>query len=343
MTGQWTWIVVLLVTAVLNNGCGDDAGSDERTVVVYCSVDQSLAEEVLAAFEKKTGITVRARYDTEATKTLGLVQRLRGESSNPAADVFWSSEVFHTIRLARQGLLAPYDPDAVKDWPAAFVERRPDGAARRWYGFALRSRVICYNTRRVSAGEAPKRLEDLLDTRWKGRLVMAAPEFGTTSGDVASWFCHYGPQRATAILTALKANDIRLVDGNSTAVRMVATGQADLCMTDTDDVHAGVRNGWPVAMHPLDQNGDGALVIPNTAALVAGGPNAPEGRELMAFLLSEEAERIIARSDSHNSPVHRSLADEFRQYAVKSPLDVDYAKVADALPQAVRAAGKILR
>ena len=64
---------------------------------------------------------------------------------------------------------------------------------------------------------------------------------------------------------------------------------------------------------------------------------------MMAFLLSEEAERIIARSDSHNSPVHRSLADEFRQYAVKSPLDVDYAKVADALPQAVRAAGKILR
>ena len=338
---QYAWAGVFLVTGVLC-GCTDDSG-EKPAVVVYCSVDQSLAEEVFAAFEAKTGIIVRARYDTEAAKTVGLVQRLRAESSHPAADVFWSSEVFHTIRLAREGLLAPYEADAVADWPAAYVERRPGGAAPRWYGFALRARVICTNTRRVSPDEAPGRLEDLLDPRWKGRLVMAAPQFGTTSGDIASWFCHYGPARATQILRGLKANGMRTVDGNATAVRMVATGQADVCLTDTDDVHAGVRNGWPVAMRLLNQNGDGALVIPNTAALVAGGPNSDKARVLMAFLLSEAAERIIARSDSHNSPVHASLAREFAQYAVASPLTVDYAAIADALPQAVGAAGDILR
>ena len=98
---------------------------------------------------------------------------------------------------------------------------------------------------------------------------MAAPEFGTTGGDVASWFAHYDSARATEILEGLKANDIRLVAGNSTAVRMVATGQADVCFTDTDDVYAAQRNGWPIAMNPLDQGGAGALVIPNTAALLS--------------------------------------------------------------------------
>ena len=64
-----------------------------------------------------------------------------------------------------------------------------------------------------------------LDPKWKGRLVMARPEFGTTGGDVASWFAHYGVAGAEEILRGLKANEVRLVSGNSMAVRMVATGQ----------------------------------------------------------------------------------------------------------------------
>ncbi|MHC4432964.1 MAG: extracellular solute-binding protein, partial [Planctomycetota bacterium] len=213
----------------------------------------------------------------------------------------------------------------------------------RWYGFALRARVIAYSTDRVSATEAPKSLEDVLAARWKGRLVMAAPEFGTTGGDVASWFAHYGDARARQILAALKANDIRIVAGNSTAVRMVATGQADVCFTDTDDVYAAQRNGWPVAMNFLDQGGDGVLTIPNTAAIIRGANHPKEASELMDFLLSEQLELMLVRSDSHNSPVHKTLAEQFNQYAIAKPLDVDYAKIADRLSVAIQTAREILR
>ncbi len=308
---------------------------DRPQVVLYCSVDQEVAEPIIARFEKQSGIKVLARYDTEASKTVGLVQRIRAEAAAPAADVFWSGEVFHTIRLARERLLTSIC--ATTKWPGAFAD--PNGL---WHGFALRGRVIGYNTNRVPAAEAPKSLEDVLDPKWKGRLVMASPAFGTTGGDVASWFAHYGPERARGILRRLKDNDVRLVSGNSMAVRMVATGQADLCFTDTDDIYAGQRNGWPVAMSFLDQGGEGVLAIPNTAALIKGGPNPQNAKPLMRFLLSEELEEMLVQSDSHNSPVHTDVARKYPQYAIPKPLGVDYARVADFLPEAIKTAREIL-
>jgi iron(III) transport system substrate-binding protein len=206
----------------------------------------------------------------------------------------------------------------------------------------LRGRALGYNTNRVPAAQAPKSLEDVLDAKWKGRLVMASPEFGTTGGDVASWFAHYGSDRAREILHRLKDNGVRLVSGNSIAVRMVATGQADICFTDTDDVYAGQRNSWPVAMNSLDQGGNGVLTIPNTAALIKGGPHPENARALMLFLLSPELERMLVESDSHNSPIHAEVAKEYPQYAIPNPLKIDYGRVADFLPEAIKTAREIL-
>ncbi|MCL5279337.1 MAG: extracellular solute-binding protein [Planctomycetes bacterium] len=343
LIGLWVGLVFLGLS------CKDRANRSQ--VVLYCSVDQEVAEPIIAEFERQSGIRVLAKYDTEASKTVGLAQRLRAEASAPAADVFWSGEIFHTIRLAREGLLAPYRGEGVSPLRVAGILpaiRGQDARAtfadpnRCWYGFALRGRVIGYNTNRVPAAEAPKSLEDVLAPQWKGRLVMASPAFGTTGGDVASWFAHYGPDRARQILRGLKDNEVRLVSGNSTAVRMVATGQADICFTDTDDIYAGQRNGWPVAMNFLDQGDDGALAIPNTAALVKGGPNPQNASVLMRFLLSEELERRLVESDSHNSPLHAEVAAEYPQYALGHPLRVDYGRVADFLPAAIQAAREIL-
>jgi iron(III) transport system substrate-binding protein len=307
-TGILTILTLVLSSLLLC--CRQRPSEDRAKVVLYCSVDQAIAEPVIAEFERRSGIEVSARFDTEASKTVGLVQKIRAEAASPIADVFWSSEIFHTMHLGRQGLLAPYDGPATEDWPALF--RDPEG---RWYGFALRARVIAYNTQRVPPDKAPQTLEGV----------------------------HYGFERAREILQALKANRVRLVDGNSTAVRMVATGQADVCFTDTDDVYAAQRNGWPVDMNYLDQGGNGPLVIPNTVALIKGAPHPELAKQLMEFLLSERCEQMLAESDSHNAPVHPSLAEQFRMYAISKPLGVDYRKVADQLPIAIKTAGETLR
>ena len=309
----------------------------QNVVVLYCSVDQTAAEPVIAEFEKKSGIKVLVRFDSEATKTVGLVQKIRAEAGRPLADVFWSNEIFHTIRLNNEGLLVPFASEQTQNWPG------PADANGCWYGFALRARVIAYNNKKIKDSDAPKTLEQLLDAKWQGRIVMADPGFGTTGGDVASWFAHYGETKAIEILKALAANKVRLVEGNSTAVRMVAMGQADVCLTDTDDVYAAVRNGWPVAMNYLDVGGSGCLVIPNTAAIIKGAPHRLQAERLMDFLLSERCEEILVESDSHNTPVHEGLAKKYPQYAIGKALKLDYAEIAGQLPAAIKQARNLLR
>lgn len=328
----------LLLILIFLPACDQSVESNQKQVVLYCSVDQTIAEPILSLFEKQSGIKVLARFDTEASKTLGLVQRIRAEAAAPVADVFWSSEVFHTIRLANESLLTSYQSHATEEWPKEFCH--PLGL---WYGFGLRGRVIAYNTQRISPEEAPRRLEDLLDKKWRGRLVMARPEFGTTAGDVASWFVHYGKKHATELLQGLKDNDVHLVAGNSTAVRWVYNGQADICLTDTDDVYAAQRNGWPIAMNFLRQGEAGPLAIPNTACLIKDSPHPDEAKILMAFLLSEKLEELLAASDSHNAPIHLNLRKKFDQYAINDPLEVNFEKVADLLPEAIRTAREIFK
>jgi iron(III) transport system substrate-binding protein len=328
-------LVALCLAATALPGCSSKPKA--RQVVLYCSADDVIAQPILDEFRKTTGIEVSVRFDDEGSKTSSLAARLRAESGSPSADVFWSSEVFYTILLAREGLLAPWDG------LAGGVPARYRGAEGRWYGFGLRARAIVYSTTRVKPDDTPRRLEDLIDPRWKGRIAMAQPQFGTTGGDVASWFAHYGPQKAREILEKLKANDVLLVAANSTAVRMVTNGQADAAMTDTDDVYAAQAKGEAVAMVPLDQGGEGVLAIPNTVALVKGGPHPEEARLLAAFLMSRRAEEMLAQSESHNTPVRKALAERFPQYAIPRPLDVDYERIADQLPAALKAAGEVFR
>ncbi len=333
-------VIVLTAAMAVAVGCDGRGGADgnsPREVVLYCSVDPEFARSILKTFEQQTGVRVKVRFDEEATKTTGLVQRLRAEADHPAADVFWSSECFQTIALADEGLLAPYRGQAATNWPAQFAD--PNGL---WHGFGLRMRVIAWDTRRVKSSEAPRKIEDLLDVKWKDRIVMARPEFGTTRGDVSSWFAHYGTDGARAILRGLAANGVRLVQGNSTAVRMVARGEADVCFTDTDDVYVAQRNGWPIAMAPLDQDGEGALAIPNTVAMVKGGGNPGAASELVEFLLSESVERLLAESESHNIPIRPSVATEFATYAIGKPLAIDYREIASQQQAALAAVKEIM-
>jgi iron(III) transport system substrate-binding protein len=328
--------LLALVLGLSSASSCDDFRPPPGEVVLYYSADDYVAQPIIDAFEEVSGLTVRALGDTEATKTTGLVQRLRAESSAPRADVYWSSEVFLTIQLAREGLFSPLRAPRSRDYPSRKLLEDGD----LWRGFAQRARVVVFNTERVEASEAPQTMQDLLDPRWKGRIVMARPQFGTTRGHMAMLVEQWGPEATRGWLEGLAANDVRLLDGNSSVVRAVANGEALVGLTDTDDVWSGQRNGWPINLtyvqHDIDGRSIGPLLIPNTVAVVDGGPNPDAAQRLAAFLLSEAVERMLAESDSHNIPTSPSVAAEFSQYAVPGAAVVDYERIADAMDEAMR-------
>ncbi len=339
------FLVVALLATVVSFGCGR---SDRPEVVLYVSADEYVAREVVAAFEQETGIRVRFVGDTEAKKTTGLVERLMAEKDNPQADVFWSSEVFFTIDLANADVLEPYHSAATSDWPRTF--RCPED---RWYGFAARGRVIVYAPDRVDEKDIPKTWMDLTNDYYHGRIVMADPRFGTTGGHLgamkAYWDRAYQPGIFEAFVLGLAANEVRmLTSGNAGVVRAVAGGEADLGMTDTDDVWAAQAQGMIVEMafprHSRDDiEGSGTLLIPNTVGRVAGGPNPDHATVLIDFLLSERVERILAETVSGNVPLRPGLASEYEHLQVPDPLQVDFHRAAALRVAAVEETMNALR
>jgi iron(III) transport system substrate-binding protein len=152
----------------------------------------------------------------------------------------------------------------------------------------------------------------------------------------------YGRDGAERMFQGLKQNGIRVVNGNSTAVRMIAQGQGEVCLTDTDDVWVAQRNGWPVEIVYPNHGRTGTLVFPNTVALVRGSPHPTQAGKLIDFLLSEEVEEILVKSDSHNIPVRETLALKYPKYKVPAPMPIDYEKISGVMDDAVRSAVKVL-
>jgi iron(III) transport system substrate-binding protein len=268
----------LLVLAGLA-GCGRDPA---REVVAYIAQDQVFAEPLLAEFTRQTSIRVRAVFDSEAVKTVGLANRLLAEQARPQADVFWGNEELRTRQLAARG-----------------VWREPRG----WAAFGHRSRRVVVNTNHVALpgtapGAAPGRLPapasllELTNAVWRGRVALAYPLFGTTATHFLSLRQHWGAERWEAWCRALAANQPLVVDGNSVAAKLVAKGEVWVGLTDSDDIRAVQREGAPVAALPWN---DETLLIPNTVAVVRGAPHPEAAAELFAWLQRPEvAARLVA-------------------------------------------------
>ncbi|GAB4384073.1 MAG: extracellular solute-binding protein [Phycisphaerales bacterium] len=314
-------------------------------VVVYSSVDAELLEHIANAFEQQTGVRVLLVTDNEAVKTTGLVQRLRAERSRPRADVWWSSEPLGTIELSHLGVLAPYASVAAESsipggWPAHL--RGPD-----WYGFGLRFRVLAYAPERVAT--PPRTLGALVEPEWRGRVGMARPQFGTTRSHMAVLLHVWGPDRFRSWLQAMRDNGLRLYDGNAAAVRAVRQGEIDLCLTDTDDVWAAQRNGWniqPVYEVPSREGrfaSTGPIALPNTIALVRGGPNPQQAQQFIDFVLSERAARMMAESDSHNIPIDPKLRAELSRWAPPDWTPIDLVAIEARAREAVALCEDVLR
>src|SRR6266498_301255 len=302
-----------------------------RSVVVYSSADKEFAEPVFAAYEKGTGTKVLPVYDTEETKTAGLTARLVAEAAHPKADVFWSSDTSRAVALVERGIAAPYESPSAKDIPARYKD--PNG---RWTGFAARIRVILYNTTRVKPAETPKSIGDFTRASWKGRFAIPNPHFGTMSFQAAALFVKWGDEKATAFFRSLKANDAVIAAGNADVKDRVSDGRVAAGIVDEDDAMVAVRERKPVAIVIPDQEGPdplGTPVMPNTAMLIQGAPHPPEARAFLDFLLSPETERILAKSDAAQFPLHPVVSGPASLPSLDKvrPMEVDYDAVAKKL------------
>lgn len=308
-------LLLLLVILLL---VGTACSGDDPELTIYSGRSESLVAPLIEQFEADTGIEVLAVYDTEATKTTGLVSRLVAEQDRPQADVFWSSEIAQTLWLADRGIFTEYASPAADDIPTEFK----DGESR-WIGFGYRARILLVNTDLVDRIDFPTSIFDLVSGSTPGsEMAVANPLFGTTATHVAALYATVGTGEAKGFIEALAENGVRVVDGNSVVRDMVAAGEILFGMTDTDDALIAVEDGAPVEIIFPDQDGLGTLLIPNTVGLVSGGPNPDNGRALIDYLVSRQLEDTLVEAGFFFGSL-RDIAAESVQ-----AMEVSWAEVA---------------
>ncbi len=291
------WFLFFVMVSLLATGCSRNSNE----VVVYTSVDQVFSEPVLKEFEKETGIKVNAVFDTEETKSTGVLNRLIAEKNHPQCDVFWSGDPVRTLVLKRKGITQPYRSPEAQDIPAVYKD--PDG---HWTGFSARARVLLYNKELLEDEAVPNSIFDLTKPQYRGKVALANPLFGTTTFHIAALFSVLGDERAKALLDSLKANGLVLATSNGDVRKRVVQGEMACGITDTDDAFEAMKEAPHVGIVFLDQQGIGTLIIPNTVNLIKECPHPDNGKKLIDYLLRRKTEAALAASCAQ-MPLHKGV------------------------------------
>jgi iron(III) transport system substrate-binding protein len=269
--GLWEVVIAAILAVLLMPVLSCTPAKSQGQVIAYCAQDQEYAEPIFREFTRQTGIEVRAVYDSEAVKTVGMANRLLAERKHPQCDVFWGNEELRTRQLAAQ--------DAFRE-------------TNGWATVGCRSRRIVINTNKLALAAAPRSLLDLTNETWRGKVALAYPQFGTTATHFHALRQYWGAERWQAWCQALAANKPFLVDGNSVVVKTVGRGEAVIGLTDSDDIAAGQQEGLPVAPVSMTEE---TLLIPNTVAVVRKAPHAEAAQRLSEYLQRREVvQQLVA-------------------------------------------------
>ncbi len=318
---KWSHLILILLLAVVLNSC---RSASSNTVVVYVSEDQVFSEPILKDFERETAITVKSVFDTEESKSTGVMNRLIAEKDNPQADVYWANEPVRADTLKQRGVSTPYVSASAEGIADQFKD--PD---HYWTGFSARARLLLVNARSTIK---PASVMAYTDPSANGRAAIANPLFGTTTDYVAALFTMWGDERARTFMSEMKNNGVKITTSNGESADFVAAGQVDFSLVDSDDAVNRKKQDKPVEIVYPDQdpNGLGVLILPNAVALIKGSPHAENGKQLIDYLLSKSTERKLAFADCAQIPLHSGVdtPPEIRRIEEIKTMRVQYVDLA---------------
>jgi iron(III) transport system substrate-binding protein len=263
-----------------------EAAKKEGKVVWYTSLVLPSAEKVAKLFETAyPGIKV----EVHRTGSQRILQRVMQElqANLKIADVVHTSDAGHFVLLKEKKLLAPYTPAGVEKFPAGFKDK--DG-----YYFGLRATVnsITYNTKLLSAAEAPKTWKDLLDPKWKGKLVSAHPGY---SGVIATHILALVHLHGWDYFKQLAQNKVMLTQSAADPSSVVASGERIIAVNGGDySAYQLKKKGNPIEI-VYPKEGVPLVVSPTAITVWAPHPNA--AKLFTDFTFTRDIQQVMADSE----------------------------------------------
>ena len=289
-----TWSALAGLLALIASGVIPAAAQDARVeaakkegkVVWYTSLALPTAEKIGKLFEAAyPGIKV----EVHRTGSQRILQRVMQElqANLKLVDVIHTSDAGHFVLLKEKKLLMKHTPAGVDAFPAGFKDK--DG-----YYFTLRAtvNVIAYNTKLVSAAEAPKGWKDLLDPKWRGKMVTAHPGY---SGVIATHVLALTQLYGWDYFKQLAQNKLMLVQSAVDPAGVVASGERQVAVDGGDYYYYQMKKkGNPIeVVYPKE--GVPLVISPTAIASFAPHPNA--AKLFTDFTFSRELQQVMADSE----------------------------------------------
>ncbi|MCW4115452.1 extracellular solute-binding protein [Aurantimonas sp. MSK8Z-1] len=262
------------------------AAEKEGKVVWYTTmiVDQSV-RPLAEAFQKKyPKIAVEFTRAGSGDTALKIINE--GQAGRVMGDVFDGTATFASVMPA--GFVEPYRPESAAAYPDEF--KSTDGS---WHALNFYYLTAAYNTDLVSADEAPKTYDDLLDEKWKGQLVWSVvPEPVAAPGFIGNMLLTKGKDAGTAYLDKLAAQGVtNMSSSQRTVLDRVIVGDFPIgLMVFNHHVEISKAQGAPIEWLRMEPLVSSASLL----GLIKGGPNPNAGKLFIDWLLSEEGQRVLA-------------------------------------------------
>ncbi len=295
------WLVVPTTLALVTVTLASCGGGSANTITLYNGQHPQLTDALVAAFEKQTGIRVQIRTDDGIV----LADEILQEGSSSPADVYFTENSPELMMLTEHHLLAKLPASIVNQIP-----RRYDSPTDDWVGVALRVSALAYDPSLVPRSALPRHLLDLAQPQWKGKVAIA-PTDSDFVPLVGAVIATYGKQTALQWLRGLKANAALYQDDES-VVAAVNRGQVAIGIINQYywyrlrlEVGAGAMHS---KLYFFPNRDVGAIENISGAAVLSSSRRKADAERFVAFLVSAEAQRILASGDDYEYPARPGIA-----------------------------------
>jgi iron(III) transport system substrate-binding protein len=321
--------IVVAIAVITSLSCS----SDKRTVLtVYSPHGPELLKYFEEGFEKANPSIDVQWVDMGSQEVL---DRVRAEAANSQADVWFGAPAEAFDRAAKENLLEPYIPT----WSNAVPVDGRD-AQDRWYGTYLTPEVIAYNTQAVTREEAPKDWDDVLDPKWKGKILIRDPIASGTmraifGAIVARSVARTGsPESGYEWLRKLDENTREYTLNPTILYQKIGRQEGVITLWDMPDI-ATLQQRFNIPVDYIIPSSGTPLLV-DGIALVKGTKHPAEAKLYYEFVTTPEAMkaaaekflRIPARTDIPQSDLPKWIQEA---NAKIKPMPVDRQVMADHL------------
>lgn len=283
-------VAAVAILSASNNAPGQDgklveaAKKDGAKVIIYGSLETPVIDGVIQAFRKKTGIN--AEYWRASAMSVMNRAMTEYRAGNPAYDIVLNNSDPLVI-MANDGMLAKYDSPTARKYPADQIDARFGPITR--YGIV----GIVYHKGLIKPEDAPKAIEDLVNPKYKGLLVMADPTLHVTTIQwLSSLHKIMAREKADRFIRDLAAMKPVMVESMLPVSERVATGEIPIGLTFVKFAYSAAQAGAPLDYVKIDRMlGDSHFVVLGSKA-----PHPNAGKAFIDFYLDDESMRILAQN-----------------------------------------------